>query len=81
MCVCESLPVPFIFGTVEFVIPDRFRARDLMFLSLSECAELIPGVKLCQKKLWKSTCGEQLPNMRLVSLFSLLNYCYLLKEF
>lgn len=49
--VCESLPVPFILGTVESVIPDSFRARDLVFLSLSECAELLPGVKLCQKKV------------------------------
>lgn len=49
--VCESIAVPFILGTVESVIPDSFRARDLAFLSLSGSEELLLGVKLCQKKV------------------------------
>lgn len=43
--VCESIAVPFVPGTVEFVVPDSFRA------SLSGSEELLPGVKLCQKKV------------------------------
>lgn len=51
---CESSLVPFILKAVEsiclLVIPVSFRARDLAFPRPLQCAELLPGVKPCNRE-------------------------------
>lgn len=75
--LCESLPVLFILGMVESVIPDSFRARDLVFLSLSVC-RTTSQCKAVPEKVLKGYLWRIAPKYKH---FSLLNSYYLLRGF